>query len=717
MRRLRTSSLFILILIGLLNPVYTQDIESLDLMDASDVNVLLQDDEDASKDLDISEAEEVDDLESLKSDIGEVLFEEEGTKKQDEFVSEEKKKESGPRPEIINEAQNVEAAKTTIIEDQKTTIFDVGNEEKELMEVAKYLEGKIPENEWNEIATASKIEKYTVQEGDWLWKICKKIFGSGFYYSKIWALNPHIKNPHEIEPGMVLVFDTGDESKMPEVQLGSFDSAKDKGGLDEETIKRETKEHFSFNKFGDDAKPSWIDERKKLIDEGIYFQYASEETYEDLANIAKQSLKTEWEKYEPPIADIVIAEPGEQYDDTGFDKDSKIVFDVKEGFFLNSFVTTNIVQDLGIIDSSEKDQVFLQNFDKMFVKFDPTVKVKPGDLFSVYIPEGKVQHKVSDRTGYRYTITGQVKTLRKVNHLWEVQIFELSGLVRRGDRLTIYTPKIAKIVKTFNKRNIEAAIIGSYRPTAGGLSFGDVIYIDRGRADGVEMGTVFEMFSFIDRNTEKRITPDPSYKIGEITVITLTDNFATALITNSISEMTLGTIGLSKTEEQAARESRLRNKALLSQVDKTEGEALDELDIELNLDDIGEDLLRQADKVQLTEDELEELERQERERSILKDHERDLKELERLENELVEAEASLNEAKVDEDKFLEQQNLDQVEREQGEPDPNAFESLDEIEGDVGRKYMDEDINAKENPYGLTEFDLEEIDELLNTEKL
>ncbi len=713
MKQLRNSSIFILILTGLLlSPVKSQDIESLDLMDASDVNVLLENSDDTSSDLDISEAEEVDDLESLKSDIGEVLFEEKKEEKVEASTTEAASDDSSPV--IINEAENVEASKSAQLEN-KTTIFDVGNEEKELMEVAKYLEGKIPEDEWNEIATASKIEKYTIQEGDWLWKICKKVFGSGFYYSKIWSLNPHIKNPHEIEPGMVLVFDTGNAEKMPEVQLGSFEETP--GGLAEDVVKRETKEHFDFKKFGDESKPNWITERKKLIDEGIYFQYASEETYEDLAQIAKQSLKTEWEKYEPPIADIIISEPGEQYDDTGFDKDSKIVFDVKEGFFLNSFVTTNIVQDLGIIEASAEEQVFLQKFDKLYIKFDPTVKVKPGDLFSVYTPEGKVSHKISDRTGYRYTVTAQLKTIRKTNHLWECQIFEISGLVRRGDRVTIYTPKISKIVKTFNKRNIEAAVIGAFRDTANGLSFGDVVYFDRGRADGVEMGTVFELFSFKDRNTEKRITPDPTYKIGEATVITLTDNFATALINNSSNEIGVGQIALSKTEEQAARESRLKNKSLLSAVNNTEAQALDELDIELNLDDIGEDLLRQADKVQLTEDELEELERQERERSILKDHERDLKELERLENELVEAEASLNEAKVDEDKFLEQQNLDEVERKSGEPDPNAFESLDEIEQDVGRKYMDEDINAKENPYGLTEFDLEEIDELLNTEKL
>ena len=38
-----------------------------------------------------------------------------------------------------------------------------------------------------------------------------------------------------------------------------------------------------------------------------------------------------------------------------------------------------------------------------------------------------------------------------------------------------------------------------------------------------------------------------------------------------------------------------------------------------------------------------------------------------------------------------------------------------VEQEVGRQYIDEDLNAKENPYGLSEFDLEELDELMNTE--
>ena len=86
-----------------------------------------------------------------------------------------------------------------------------------------------------------------------------------------------------------------------------------------------------------------------------------------------------------------------------------------------------------------------------------------------------------------------------------------------------------------------------------------------------------------------------------------------------------------------------------------------------------------------------------------------------IEKDISDAEASLSESKLDEDKLLEQNDLNDVEKKTKDPQADAFESLDEIEKDIGRKYLDEDLNSKENPYGLTEFDLEEIDELLNTD--
>lgn len=713
MKKNKILNLFLLILIS--QSSFAQDLDGLDLMDESDISVLREETSSPSSAIDLSSMEEIDDLESLKEDVGEELFEdkaEAAIKKSQATISLDEEPEIVIKENVTISNENTRIGDTS---SEKTEIFDVGQEESELLELSKYVETKIPSKEWEEISTGSKLDRYIIQEGDWLWKISQKLFGSGFYYSKIWSLNPHITNPHEIEPGMVLAFDTGSSEEMPSIEVSSFDEALNpskKGGND--GIKSQ---QLDFSSFGENVEPDWIKERNKLISEGAYFQYASVDTYEDLFEIGNLQLRNEYKKYDPPVPDIVIQEPGDEYDSSGFDRSSRITFDIKEGFYLNTFITTNVVQDLGEIEATQKEAIFIQKFDKIYVKFDNSVKVKPGDKFSVYSAAGKSTHAISDRSGYKYYISGQVKALRKINHLWECEVFDLTGMVSRKDRLTVYTPKINRITKTFNKRNIEGAIIDTFKDTINGISFGDVVYLDRGRADGVELGNVFELFSFKDYGTEKKITPDPTYKIGEAVVITLTDNFSTVLITNSKLDIPVATLALSKTEEQAARASMLRKGVDLAEVSVTEQNALDELDVELNLDDISEDLLKAADRVQLTDDELEELERQEREKSIIKDHEKDLLELERLESEIVEAESALNEARVDEDKFLEQQNLDTVEGNLTQKDPDAFESLNDIENEAGLKYMDEDINSKENPYGLTEFDLEEIDELLNTDTL
>src|SRR5690606_34118889 len=121
-----------------------------------------------------------------------------------------------------------------------------------------------------------------------------------------------------------------------------------------------------------------------------------------------------------------------------------------------------------------------------------------------------------------------------------------------------YTPKIERITKTYNSRLIEAAVMATYQPMQSIIGFGDVIYIDRGRADGVEMGNVLEVYGFKDRSTNKNITDQPTYKLGELTVITLTDNFATALVTGSIRDFYAGDSAITKTKEAYLREKKAK---------------------------------------------------------------------------------------------------------------------------------------------------------------
>lgn len=651
-------------------------------------------------DLNLSSKEEQDDLESLKDDIGQVSFENSEEKK--EIKKQEEKKETIEKGSVVNDGNE----KINILE-EKAIVFDVGKEEKILLEEAKLIQGKMPSKEWSEISSKSKQEKYSVVEGDYLWKIAKKFFGSGFFYAKIWSLNPYITNPHEVKPGMILTFDTGSSEDIPSIKVGEFDESM--------SVATNAKgPNVQIDVFGSEAKPEWIDERQKLQEQGIYVQYASDATYEDLANAAKQSENKEYEKYEPPTTKITIEEAKNRYDESGFDKESKISFRYKEGFFLNTFVTTNIVQDFGEITNGIKAGILFSTGDTIYVKFDKEVHVMAGEMYSIYGGMGKAKHKSSEREGYKYGINGQIRTVRKIDDKWECVITDTVSTIQRGDRITVYTPKIPQITKTFNDRVIEASVLDGYSEIQSVFSLGNVIYLDRGRADGVEMGNVFDVYDFTDRLNNKKITKNPTYKIGEITVITLTDNFATGLITNSIQEIVKGSVAVTKSTEEAARTTKLKDKNLKLKSKELKEKAIDELDVELNLNDINEDLLEKADKVQLNEDELEELERQEREKSLMREGERDLKSLEKLEKEIESAEKQISEAKLDEDRLLENQNLEVIEKNVKVKD--GEEQLSEIEKEFGKKYLDEDLNNKDNPYGLTEFDLEEVDELLNTDK-
>lgn len=666
------------------------DTSSLEPLNSSDTFETVQSEPKTSLEMvpaDSVESTTTDDLESIRADLG------------GEIKTEE-------TPAAPARPQTKTSAAPQI---KEPAIFDVGREEKELLSLAHNIKGQISDPEWNEVATAAKVESYTVVKDDWLFKISKRLFGTGFYYPKIWALNSYITNPHFIEPGMVLSFTTGSGSQAPEVKLGTFSDEELKAEPGSGAVKSAT----DLANFGDESRPAWIDEKANLEKQGVYFQYASEETMDDLQRLSEQALNTEYENYTPPTNTFEVIIPNNYDKKTGFDKNSKIFYSVKEGFYLSTFVSTNVVQDFGSITNGPDENIFFTVSDKAYVQFDESMNVLPGDKFSIYSSGGKVKHENSDREGYKYSIVGQIKTIRKIRNKWEVEFTEVAGTPQRGDRITAYTPKIERITKTYNSRLIEAAILATYQPMQTILGFGDVVYLDRGRADGVEMGNVFEIYGFKDRLSDKNITDQPTYKLGELTVITLTDNFATALVTNSIRDFYAGDIAITKTKEAYLREQKAKHGKQSGDTGLVGGKALEELDVELNLENMNDELLRQADKIQLTEDELAELERQEREKSVIKDSEKDLKALERLENEIEQAEKILNDAKLDEDKLLEQQNLNEIEKKQGNIDQD---SLDEIEENLGKRYIDEDLNSRDNPFGLTEFDIEEVDELLNIEK-
>jgi hypothetical protein len=64
----------------------------------------------------------------------------------------------------------------------------------------------IIDEEWLKIIGQKKSQTYTVEKGDTLWDISKKVFNNARLWPKFWSVNQVITNPHEIEVGTVLAY-------------------------------------------------------------------------------------------------------------------------------------------------------------------------------------------------------------------------------------------------------------------------------------------------------------------------------------------------------------------------------------------------------------------------------------------------------------------------------------------------------------------------------
>lgn len=91
------------------------------------------------------------------------------------------------------------------------------------------------------MAEGEAPQEYRVQPGDTLYDICDQLIDEAGYWPKLWSLNPEIKNPHFIFPGMKLGFYPGDDETPPYLQVIQEEDIIpiDKGALNEIALVKE----------------------------------------------------------------------------------------------------------------------------------------------------------------------------------------------------------------------------------------------------------------------------------------------------------------------------------------------------------------------------------------------------------------------------------------------------------------------------------------------
>lgn len=192
---------------------------------------------------------------------------------------------------------------------------------------------------------------------------------------------------------------------------------------------------------------------------------------------------------------------------------------------------SDIIPGVGKISNDPFGKTLFGNDDLVYVDTDNPVKA--GDKFYVINVSDRLRHPITrERIGYVITISGILEIVEVKNGNTMAKIVQCFREIAKGDRLdSYYEIETPMTTGRFRSPNINGMIIAA-GDQATMLSMLDVIYLDKGCQDGIEVGDVFQTLAVTDRAIPN----------GIIQVISCRDFTSTAIVNKSSAAITIGNI-------------------------------------------------------------------------------------------------------------------------------------------------------------------------------
>lgn len=204
---------------------------------------------------------------------------------------------------------------------------------------------------------------------------------------------------------------------------------------------------------------------------------------------------------------------------------------VTSNLLMASGYIADTIPGVGQIGDSPSGQNILGNDDIVFVNLDQPAQV--GDKFYVIKASELLMHPITEKNiGYVITIGGIAEIVKIKNGETMAKITKCFREIDRGDRLDpYYNIETSMTTGHFRSPDINGMIIATGNNNLF-QSMLDIIYIDKGCKDGIEVG---DMFSTIA--VDAHAVPN-----GVIQVINCKDHTATAIIKSSKTPISPGNI-------------------------------------------------------------------------------------------------------------------------------------------------------------------------------
>ena len=187
-------------------------------------------------------------------------------------------------------------------------------------------------------------------------------------------------------------------------------------------------------------------------------------------------------------------------------------------------------------NQSTGDRMILGQHDALYLKLDNPHDVAPGDLYTVYRRVRKVFHPATGEYFGFVVIRLAVVQVTQADHaLTTVEVVRSYGAIAPGDPVMRFVPPVAsgepsQVSDVAELRGMIIELQADKPMTL--VSQFDVVYLDRGKGDGLRNGDLLELH----RHSQGL----PPRKFGQLKVIAIEDRTATALIQRATTRVMKG---------------------------------------------------------------------------------------------------------------------------------------------------------------------------------
>ena len=209
------------------------------------------------------------------------------------------------------------------------------------------------------------------------------------------------------------------------------------------------------------------------------------------------------------------------------------------------FVTARELAQSGEIVGSPEEKQLLASNDMLYLRFGRQ-KPKPGDQLVIFRTIQEVHHpQTGNLIGYMTELRGTLKITANGRPLFTGRVDKSFDTIERGDLVGPWGEKYLRNVSLKeNDRTLGGFVVATLTPELFNIGEGHMVFVDRGRKDGVQEGNTFDIVikrEGLEEDYDERWMPGyPVETIGRLLIVDTKENASEALVINSVREVKVG---------------------------------------------------------------------------------------------------------------------------------------------------------------------------------